>query len=141
MVAGRLGTPRTPHHHMTKGGTTMLQPIERPPVEIHYVHEAEPTHVPAPVLALETLGRMHPATAITLVLTVAGMAAGTLVDIVALVATVRPTHPAAGQGRPRPPAGRTGDQGRRWSRDHHQRRPASGAGRPHRDRDHPEVER
>ncbi len=113
MVAGSLGTPRTPHHHMTpKGGTTMLQPIERPPVEIHYVHEAGPTHVPAPVLALETLGRMHPATAITLVLTVAGMAAGTLVDIVALVATVRPTHPAAGQGRPRPPAGRTGDHTR-----------------------------
>jgi hypothetical protein len=66
----------------------MLQPIERPPVEIHYLHQAEPAHVPAPVLALETLGRMHPATAITLVLTAAGMAAGTVVAIVALVATV-----------------------------------------------------
>jgi hypothetical protein len=71
----------------------MLQPSrgERPPVEIHYLHESEPTRVPAPVLALETLGRMHPATAITLVLTVAGMAAGTVVAIVALVATVLAT--------------------------------------------------
>jgi hypothetical protein len=73
----------------------MLQPSDqrpsRPPVEIHYVHEAEPARVPASVLALETLGRMHPATAITLVLTVAGMAAGTVVAIVALVATVLAT--------------------------------------------------
>ncbi len=71
----------------------MLQPTrpQRPPVEIRYVHEAEPTHVPASVLALETLGRMHPATAITVVLTIAGMAAGTVVAIVALVATVLAT--------------------------------------------------
>jgi hypothetical protein len=60
-------------------------------MDIHYVHESEPTRVPAPVLALETLGRMHPATAITLVLTIAGMAAGTVVAIVALVATLLAT--------------------------------------------------
>src|SRR6266545_2471774 len=84
-----LGTPR-----LRKGGTTMLQPHQRPsgpPVEIRYLHESEPTRVPASVLALETLGRMHPATAITLVLTVAGMAAGTVVAIVALVATLLAT--------------------------------------------------
>ena len=72
----------------------MLQPHERPsgpPVEIRYLHEAEPAHRPASVLALETLGRMHPATAITLVLTIAGMTAGTVVAIVALVATVLAT--------------------------------------------------
>ncbi len=43
------------------------------------------------MLALETLGRMHPATAITMVLTIAGMTAGTVVAIVALVATVLAT--------------------------------------------------
>jgi hypothetical protein len=72
----------------------MLQPHERPsgpPVEIRYIHEAEPARVPASVLALETLGRMHPATAITLLLTIAGMTAGTVVAIVALVATVLAT--------------------------------------------------
>ncbi len=73
----------------------MLQPIDsrqsRPPVEIHYLHEPEPARLPASVLALETLGRMHPATAITMVLTIAGMTAGTVVAIVALVATVLAT--------------------------------------------------
>jgi hypothetical protein len=73
----------------------MLEPTHRhpsrPPVQIHYLHQAEPTRVPASVLALETLGRMHPATAITLVLTVAGMTAGAVVAIVALVATVLAT--------------------------------------------------
>jgi hypothetical protein len=72
----------------------MLQPadqLSRPPVEVHYVHQTEPARVPASVLALETLGRMHPATAITVVLTVAGMTAGTVVAIVALVATVLAT--------------------------------------------------
>ena len=72
----------------------MLQPHQRPsspPVEIRYLHQAEPAHRPASVLALETLGRMHPATAITLVLTVAGMTAGTVVAIVALAATVLAT--------------------------------------------------
>jgi hypothetical protein len=78
------------HPRLSKGGTTMLQPHERPsspPVEIRYIHQAEPARVPASVLALETLGRMHPATAITLVLTIAGMTAG----MVALVATVLAT--------------------------------------------------
>jgi hypothetical protein len=72
----------------------MLQPQDRPsrlPIQIHYIRESEPARVPASVLALETLGRMHPATAITLVLTIAGMAAGTVVAIVALVATVLAT--------------------------------------------------
>jgi hypothetical protein len=72
----------------------MLQPHQRPsgqPVHIHYIQEPEPARVPASVLALETLGRMHPATAITVVLTIAGMAAGTVVAIVALVATVLAT--------------------------------------------------
>ncbi len=85
-------TAPAPSSQLTKGGTTMLQPShQRPPVEIHYVHESQPARVPASVLALETLGRMHPATAITLVLTVAGMAAGTVVAIVALVATLLAT--------------------------------------------------
>ena len=73
----------------------MLQPTDhrppRAPVEIRYLHQAEPARLPASVLALETLGRMHPATAITLVLTIAGMTAGTVVAIVALVATVLAT--------------------------------------------------
>jgi hypothetical protein len=73
----------------------MLQPTgnhpPRPPVQIHYVHQAEADYRPASVLALETLGRMHPATAITLVLTAAGMTAGGVVAIVALVATVLAT--------------------------------------------------
>jgi hypothetical protein len=72
----------------------MLQPHDRPsspPVEVYYVHPAEPDRRPASVLALETLGRMRPATAITLVLTVAGMTAGTVVAIVALVAAVLAT--------------------------------------------------
>jgi hypothetical protein len=72
----------------------MLQPHQRPsspPVEIRYLHQAEPVRVPASVLVLETLGRMHPATAITLVLTIAGMTAGTVVAIVALVATLLAT--------------------------------------------------
>ena len=73
----------------------MLQPSDqrpsRLPVEIRYIRESEPARVPASVLALETLGRMHPATAITLVLTIAGMTAGTVVAIVALVATLLAT--------------------------------------------------
>jgi hypothetical protein len=72
----------------------MLQPQVRPsgqPVHIHYVQESAPPRMPASVLALKTLGRMHPATAITVVLTIAGMAAGTVVAIVALVATVLAT--------------------------------------------------
>jgi hypothetical protein len=73
----------------------MLQPTDhrapRPPVEIRYLHQAESARLPASVLALETLGRMHPATAITLILTIAGMTAGTVVAIVALVATVLAT--------------------------------------------------
>ena len=75
-------------------GTSMLQPQDRPsrpPLEVHYIPQAEPDHRPASVLALETLGRMHPATAITLVLTIAGMTAGTVVAIVALVATLLAT--------------------------------------------------
>ncbi len=59
----------------------MLQPREPRPVEIHYVREAEPARVPASVLALEA----------PLVLTIAGMTAGTVVAIVALVATVLAT--------------------------------------------------
>jgi hypothetical protein len=73
----------------------MLQPSDqrpsRPPVAIHYIQQGEPARVPVSVLALETLGRMHPATAITLVLTIAAMAAGTVVAIVALVATLLAT--------------------------------------------------
>jgi hypothetical protein len=78
---------------MTKG-EAMLQPPHgehpppRPPVEIRYIHQSEPSRVPATVLALETIGRMHPATAITIILTLAGMTAGTVVAVVALVATL-----------------------------------------------------
>src|SRR6266511_2426631 len=71
------------HPHLTREEPPLLQPIDsrqsRPPVEIHYLHEPEPARLPASVLALETLGRMHPATAITMVLTIAGMTAGTVV--------------------------------------------------------------
>jgi hypothetical protein len=93
-AAGDLNHAAAPHPvsqlQCTEGGS-MLQPSrnERPPLEIHYLDEPhQPSQVPASVLALETLGRMHPATAITLVLTIAGMTAGTVVAIVALVATV-----------------------------------------------------
>jgi hypothetical protein len=95
-AAGDLNHAAVPHPvsqlQCTKGGS-MLQPSrnERPPLEIHYLDEPEPARVPASVLALETLGRMHPATAITLVLTIAGMTAGTVVAIVVLIATVLAT--------------------------------------------------
>jgi hypothetical protein len=67
-------------------------PPPRPPVEIRYLHQSEPApRVPASVLALETIGRMHPATAITIILTLAGMTAGTVVAVVALLGMVLAT--------------------------------------------------
>jgi hypothetical protein len=67
----------------------MLQP--RPPAkppEIRYIRAAETVHRPAPVLALDSLGRMHPATAVTIVLATTGLVVGGVVAIVALVAAV-----------------------------------------------------
>jgi hypothetical protein len=59
----------------------------RQPVEVVRVVEQPPA--PSAALVLDSLGRMHPATAI--VFTVAGMPAGTVVAIAALVATVLAT--------------------------------------------------
>jgi hypothetical protein len=58
-------------------------PATRRPVEV--VRQVDQPAAPTVVLVLDSLGRMHPATAITIVLTTAGMAAGAVVAIVALV--------------------------------------------------------
>jgi hypothetical protein len=68
----------------------MLEPSRRrPPVQI--VRQVDAPAAPTAALVLDSLGRMHPATAITLVLTVAGMVVGGVIAIVALVATVLAT--------------------------------------------------
>jgi hypothetical protein len=67
----------------------MLEPSRRRPVEV--VRQVDAPAAPTAALVLDSLGRMRPATAITLVLTVAGMTAGAVVAIVALVATVLAT--------------------------------------------------
>jgi hypothetical protein len=68
----------------------MLEPRPvRRPVEI--VRQADQPAVPTAALVLDSLGRMRPAVAITIVLTTAGMAAGTVVAIVALVGVVLAT--------------------------------------------------
>jgi hypothetical protein len=64
-------------------------PPARRPIEI--VRQVDAPAPPTAALVLDSLGRMHPATAITIILTVAGMAAGAVVAIVALVATVLAT--------------------------------------------------
>jgi hypothetical protein len=64
-------------------------PPARRPVEI--VRQVEGPPVPTAALVLDSLGRMRPAVAITIVLTTAGMAAGTVVAIVALVGVVLAT--------------------------------------------------
>ncbi len=61
-------------------------PPPRRPVEI--VRQVDTPAAPTAALVLDSLGRMRPAVAITIVLTTAGMAAGTVVAIVALVATL-----------------------------------------------------
>lgn len=63
----------------------MLEPShqQRRPVEI--VRQVDQPPAPTAALVLDSLGRMHPATAITIVLTTAGMAVGGVVAIVALV--------------------------------------------------------
>ena len=61
------------------------------PVEIRYIHEPEPSRLPTPVLVLDSLSRMPPATAITIVLTVAGMTFGAVVAIVAVLGMVLAT--------------------------------------------------
>src|SRR6266487_2574766 len=89
---------------MTKEGTMQQPPRGEPPpppppIEIRSIGESEPAHLPTPVLVMDTLGRMHPATAITIILTAAGMAAGTVVAIVALLGMVLATLAAiAGMG-------------------------------------------
>ncbi len=64
-------------------------PPPRRPVEI--VRQVERPPAPTAGLVLDSLGRMRPAVAITIVLTTAGMAAGTVVAIVALVGVVLAT--------------------------------------------------
>jgi hypothetical protein len=54
--------------------------------------------VPTPVLMLDTLTRMPPATAITIILTVAGMTFGTVVAIVAVLGMVLATVAAIAGG-------------------------------------------
>jgi hypothetical protein len=58
---------------------------------VEVVRQVDRPAAPTAALVLDSLGRMHPATAITIVLTVAGMTAGAVVAIVALVATVLAT--------------------------------------------------
>jgi hypothetical protein len=65
--------------------------IDPASVEVRPVHEPEPAHLPTPVLVLDSLSRMPPATAITIILTVAGMTLGTVVAIVAVLGMVLAT--------------------------------------------------
>jgi hypothetical protein len=58
-------------------------PPPRRPVEI--VRQVDQPPAPTAALMLDSLGRMHPATAITLILTTAGLTVGAVVAIVALV--------------------------------------------------------
>src|SRR6266567_4093747 len=67
----------------------MLDHPPRRPVEI--VRQVDTPAAPTAALVLDSLGRMRPAVAITIVLTTAGMAAGTVVAIVALVGVVLAT--------------------------------------------------
>jgi hypothetical protein len=62
----------------------MLEPRPaRRPVEI--VRQVDQPAAPTAALVLDSLGRLHPATAIALILTVAGMVVGAVVAVVALV--------------------------------------------------------
>jgi ATP-dependent protease ClpP protease subunit len=67
----------------------MLEPRTRRPVEV--VRQVDRPAAPTAALVLDSLGRMHPATAITIVLTVAGMTAGAVVAIVAILGAVLAT--------------------------------------------------
>src|SRR5262245_7958886 len=58
----------------------------RRPVEI--VRQVDIPPAPTAALVLDSLGRMRPAVAITIVLTPAGMVVGTVVAVVGLVAAV-----------------------------------------------------
>jgi hypothetical protein len=70
-----------------------------PPIEIRYLHEPEPARLPTPVLVLDSLSRMPPATAITIIiLTVAGMTLGTVVAVVAVLGMVLATVAAIAGG-------------------------------------------
>jgi hypothetical protein len=64
----------------------------RRPVEI--VRQVDAPRASTPVLVLDSLGRMHPATAVTLVLATTGLVIGGVVAIVALVAAVLATAAA-----------------------------------------------
>jgi hypothetical protein len=92
-----------PRHQLIRKEHRMLQPPRhepppRPPVEIRYLRESEPARVPTPVLMLDTLTRMPPATAITIILTIAGMTFGTVVAIVAVLGMVLATVAAIAGG-------------------------------------------
>jgi hypothetical protein len=73
-------------------------PRERPPVELRYLTEPDPARLPTPVLVLDSLSRMPPATAITIILTVAGMTLGTVVAVVAVLGMVLATVAAIAGG-------------------------------------------
>jgi hypothetical protein len=58
----------------------------RRPVEI--VRQADAPRRPTPVLVLDSLGRMHPATAVAIITATTGLVVGGIVAVVALVAAV-----------------------------------------------------
>jgi len=70
----------------------------RSPIEIRYLHEPDPARLPTPILVLDSLSRMPPATAITIILTAAGMTLGTVVAVVALLGMVLATVAAIAGG-------------------------------------------
>jgi hypothetical protein len=63
-------------------------PPPGPEVQVRYVTQSEPARIPAPVLALETIGRMPPATAVTLILTTAATVGGVVTVVVLAVLAV-----------------------------------------------------
>jgi hypothetical protein len=71
----------------------MLHPprSEPPPAEVRYIPDSQPAHLPTPVLVMEALGKMPTPTAITIILTAAGMTLGAVVAIVALLGIVLAT--------------------------------------------------
>jgi len=80
----RKETMLRPSHHQP--------PSRQPPtVEVYPAHESELAQAPTPVLVLDSLSRMPPATAITIILTVAGMTLGAVVAIVAVLGMVLAT--------------------------------------------------
>ncbi len=65
----------------------------RRPVEI--VRQVDAPRTPTPVLVLDSLGRMHPATAVAIITATTGLVVGGIVGVVALVAAVAAAAAAA----------------------------------------------